>query len=192
MHCVLFILKKGLQSVQKVCIIIFVVEREISQSTKHNGRLAQLGEHLPYKQGVTGSIPVTSIGRMVQLVRTFACHAKDHGFESRCDRIIKYYVSILGVQFNGRTTVSKTVGGGSIPSTPAMAVVVKWLTHRFVVPTCVGSIPIYRPDVMFNKLPLWRNRQTRWTQNPVPARECGFDPHRRHFKMKRPETGFLF
>ena len=25
------------------------------------GRLAQLGEHLPYKQGVTGSIPVTSI-----------------------------------------------------------------------------------------------------------------------------------
>ena len=29
------------------------------------GRLAQLGEHLPYKQGVTGSIPVTSIGRMV-------------------------------------------------------------------------------------------------------------------------------
>ena len=26
-----------------------------------HGRLAQLGEHLPYKQGVTGSIPVTSI-----------------------------------------------------------------------------------------------------------------------------------
>ena len=31
----------------------------------HYGRLAQLGEHLPYKQGVTGSIPVASIGRMV-------------------------------------------------------------------------------------------------------------------------------
>ena len=31
----------------------------------HHGRLAQLGEHLPYKQGVTGSIPVASIGRMV-------------------------------------------------------------------------------------------------------------------------------
>ena len=27
----------------------------------HHGRLAQLGEHLPYKQGVTGSIPVSSI-----------------------------------------------------------------------------------------------------------------------------------
>ena len=37
------------------------------------GRLAQLGEHLPYKQGVTGSIPVTSIGLLAQLVehRTF-------------------------------------------------------------------------------------------------------------------------
>ncbi len=65
----------------------------------------------------------------------------------------------------------------------------KWLTHRFVVPTCVGSIPIYRPDVMFNKLPLWRNRQTRWTQNPVPARECGFDPHRRHRKSSGFQAG---
>ena len=29
-------------------------------------------------------------------------------------------------------------------------------------------------------MPLWRNWQTRWTQNPVLAREYGFDPHRRH------------
>ena len=27
----------------------------------HNGGLAQLGEHLPYKQEVTGSSPVSSI-----------------------------------------------------------------------------------------------------------------------------------
>ena len=27
----------------------------------YNGGLAQLGEHLPYKQGVSGSIPLTSI-----------------------------------------------------------------------------------------------------------------------------------
>ena len=26
------------------------------------------------------------------------------------------------------------------------------------------------------KLPGWRNWQTRRTQNPIPARECGFDP----------------
>ena len=29
-----------------------------SSSTNYNGRIAQLGEHLPYKQGVTGSSPV--------------------------------------------------------------------------------------------------------------------------------------
>ena len=34
---------------------------------------------------------------------------------------------------------------GSIPTAPAMAVVAKWLTHRIVVPTLVGSIPINRP-----------------------------------------------
>src|SRR5581483_8965302 len=28
--------------------------------------------------------------------------------------------------------------------------------------------------------PTWRNWQTRWTQNPVLARVCGFDPLRRH------------
>ena len=33
-----------------------------------HGRLAQLGEHLPYQQVVTGSIPVTSIGSLAQLV----------------------------------------------------------------------------------------------------------------------------
>ena len=35
-----------------------------------HGRLAQLGEHLPYKQGVTGSSPVSSTmhGPVVQLV----------------------------------------------------------------------------------------------------------------------------
>ena len=27
--------------------------------------------------------------------------------------------------------------------------------------------------------PTWRNWQTRWTQNPVHASECGFDPLRR-------------
>src|SRR5438067_3945294 len=29
-------------------------------------------------------------------------------------------------------------------------------------------------------LPAWRNWQTRWTQNPVAARPCGFEPLRRH------------
>ena len=48
-----------------------------------NGSLAQLGEHLPYKQRVTGSSPVTPTisGPVVQLVRTLACHARGRGFE---------------------------------------------------------------------------------------------------------------
>src|SRR5262249_52486236 len=29
------------------------------------------------------------------------------------------------------------------------------------------------------KKPAWRNWQTRWTQNPVIARSCGFEPLRR-------------
>ena len=29
-------------------------------------------------------------------------------------------------------------------------------------------------------LPAWRNWQTRWTQNPVSARTCRFDPGRRY------------
>ena len=51
------------------------------------GRLAQLGEHLPYKQRVTGSSPVTPTiyqnfdGLVVQLVRMPACHAGGRRFE---------------------------------------------------------------------------------------------------------------
>ena len=47
------------------------------------GVLAQLGEHLPYKQRVTGSSPVvpTTFGPVVQLVRTLACHARGRQFE---------------------------------------------------------------------------------------------------------------
>ncbi len=61
------------------------------------GSLAQLGEHLPYKQRVTGSSPVTptiftivaeQYGPVVQLVRTLACHARGRGFEPHPGRQI--------------------------------------------------------------------------------------------------------
>ena len=50
-----------------------------------NGRIAQLGEHLPYKQGVIGSSPIvtTIYGGVAQLVRVLACHARCREFESR-------------------------------------------------------------------------------------------------------------
>ena len=59
--------------------MIYVVTRGHQQ----RGSLAQLGEHLPYKQRVTGSSPVTptTYGLVVQLVRTLACHARGRGFE---------------------------------------------------------------------------------------------------------------
>ena len=53
-----------------------------------NGSIAQLGEHLPYKQRVIGSSPIvpTNSGPVVQLVRTLACHARGQGFESPSGR----------------------------------------------------------------------------------------------------------
>ncbi len=54
---------------------------------------------------------------------------------------------IIGIYFNGRITVSKTVDVGSTPTIPAMAVLAKWLTHRIVAPARVGSIPTYRPCI---------------------------------------------
>ena len=55
----------------------------------NDGSIAQLGEHLPYKQGVIGSspiVPTTKHGLVVQLVRTLACHARGQGFESPSGR----------------------------------------------------------------------------------------------------------
>ncbi len=41
---------------------------------------------------------------------------------------------------------------GSIPTTPAMAIVAKWLTHRIVAPARVGSIPTYRPLLGYSQV----------------------------------------
>ena len=73
------------------------VEKQKFRRRQNDGSLAQLGEHLPYKQRVTGSSPVVptkrtykvrSYGRVVQLVRTLACHARGRGFEPHPGRHI--------------------------------------------------------------------------------------------------------
>ena len=66
------------------------------------GGLAQLGEHLPYKQNVSGSIPLAPTiflpilpqycnGPVVQLVRMPPCHGGGRGFESHPGR---HYASV--------------------------------------------------------------------------------------------------
>ena len=75
-------LKKVLTNSQRRGIMILL-------SLKEYGRIAQLGEHLPYKQRVIGSSPIAPIiyGRVVQLVRMPACHAGGRGFEPLLGRI---------------------------------------------------------------------------------------------------------
>ncbi len=68
---------------------------------RSNGSIAQLGEHLPYKQRVIGSSPIVptkrtvksffklvsdEFGPIVQLVRTPPCHGGGRGFKSHSGR----------------------------------------------------------------------------------------------------------
>ena len=60
------------------------IKSSILISVERNGRIAQLVEHLPYKQRVIGSSPIATTilyGLVVQLVRTLACHARGRRFE---------------------------------------------------------------------------------------------------------------
>ncbi len=72
------------------CIILL-----FSDCGEHCGSLAQLGEHLPYKQRVIGSSPIVPTiflrifrryGPVVQLVRTPPCHGGGREFESHPGR----------------------------------------------------------------------------------------------------------
>ena len=92
------------------------VEKQKFRRRQNDGSLAQLGEHLPYKQRVTGSSPVTptTYGLVVQLVRTLACHARGRGFEPHPGR-----QPILGYAFVAQLVEQRTENPrvvGSIPT----------------------------------------------------------------------------
>ena len=88
------------------CAIMMKPSREKAK-TKTNGSLAQLGEHLPYKQRVIGSSPIVSTNRsnrdgfglVAQLVRALACHARGRGFEPLPGRQNRYDSYRIGFQF---------------------------------------------------------------------------------------------
>ena len=87
----------------------------LSNVEKIDGRLAQLGEHLPYKQGVIGSSPIATTifyGLVVQLVRTLACHARGRRFEPVPGRHFFIYASIAQLVEQGTENPCVT---GSIP-----------------------------------------------------------------------------
>lgn len=78
------------------------------------GRLAQLVERLPYKQRVSGSIPLTPIikrSRSVAVI-TSPCHGEDRGFDSRRDRQSEDWIDSLA-QSVEHLTFNQRVAGSS-------------------------------------------------------------------------------
>ena len=114
------------------------------------GRIAQLGEHLPYKQGVIGSSPITptKYGLVVQLVRMPACHAGGRRFEPVPDRqfLFRGASSLRRHSQVVRQRSAKPLFPGSNPGVASnMVGIVKWLRQRVVAPLCVGSNPTIHP-----------------------------------------------
>ena len=96
----------------------FEPRNPLQQSRKRLcGSIAQLGEHLPYKQRVRGSSPFAPtnpgglFGSVVQLVRTLACHARGRGFESLPSR---HQFASVAQSVEQRTENPRVVG--SIPT----------------------------------------------------------------------------
>ena len=57
-------------------MLYYVSTQGVTNKTKTNGGLAQLGEHLPYKQRVSGSSPLTSTmyAVLAQLAEQLICN----------------------------------------------------------------------------------------------------------------------
>ena len=99
------------------CGNIYLVAGELAKQTSAwCGSIAQLGEHLPYKQGVTGSSPVvpTICGLVVQLVRTLACHARGRGFEPHPGRQFASVAQSVEQRTENPRVVGSIPTGGTI------------------------------------------------------------------------------
>ena len=81
----------------------YIITKQSNDSSKH-GILAQLGEHLPYKQRVTGSSPVgptsreigvIKYGEIAQLARAHGSYPWCRGFKS----LSRYFKSAFKMHF---------------------------------------------------------------------------------------------
>ena len=87
----------------------------MKSSEEYSGGLAQLGEHLPYKQRVTGSSPVVPTnGPVVQLVRTLACHARGREFEPHPGRHFASVAQLVEQGTENPRVVGSIPTGGTI------------------------------------------------------------------------------
>ena len=109
------------------------------------GSIAQLGEHLPYKQRVTGSSPVVPTiskveipwiinGPVVQLVRTPACHAGGRRFEPVPGR---HLFASVAQSVEQRTENPRV--DGSIPSGSTISADLAHLVERHLAKVKVAS-----------------------------------------------------
>ena len=127
--------RKGIKKVQKNIknfkISIDILSKiQYTKRVEGNGRIAQLGEHLPYKQEVIGSSPIAPTisffmninsllyGLVVQLVRTLACHARGRQFEPDSGR---HYASVAQSVEQG-TENPRVIGSIPIGGTTYFAV----------------------------------------------------------------------
>ena len=97
-------IKKDEKSVDNKIVVCYNLYCRRARNTRkaQYGSIAQLGEHLPYKQRVIGSSPIVSTidsprgessGLVVQLVRTLACHARGRGFDPHPGR--HFFISFV-------------------------------------------------------------------------------------------------
>ena len=112
-----------------------------------DGSIAQLGEHLPYKQGVIGSSPIVSTknGLVAQLVRALACHARGRGFEPHPGRHFLIKSASVAQLVEQGTENPRVVG--SIPTGgTTFADLAHLVERRLAKAKVAGSSPVIRSN----------------------------------------------
>ncbi len=144
--------KKGIDKQKKLCY-----NNTRRKGKTEYGSIAQLGEHLPYKQRVIGSSPIVSTkrtprcsllnGLVVQLVRTLACHARGPGFESPSGRQLYVFYASVAQLVEQRTENPRVVG--SIPTGGTIYADLAHLVERDLAKVEVaGSSPVIRSNMV--------------------------------------------